>query len=38
MALESTVYIICSDQHRNGKTLLARVLVDYLMLDGRDPS
>jgi hypothetical protein len=32
-----TVHIICSDQHRNGKTLLARLLVDYLMLDGRDP-
>jgi hypothetical protein len=31
------IYIVCSDRHRNGKTLLARVLVDYLMLDGRDP-
>jgi hypothetical protein len=31
------VYIICSDQHRNGKTLLARVLVDYLLLEDRDP-
>src|SRR6266536_1639408 len=37
MALAPCVYIICSDQHRNGKTLLARVLVDYLMLEGRDP-
>src|SRR5260221_14699743 len=37
MALEPSVYIIGSDQHRNGKTMLARVLVDYLMLDGRDP-
>jgi hypothetical protein len=32
-----TVYITASDQHRNGKTLLARLLVDYLMLDGLDP-
>jgi hypothetical protein len=32
-----TVHIVCSDQHRNGKTLLARLLVDFLMLDGRDP-
>jgi hypothetical protein len=32
-----TVYITASDQHRNGKTLLARLLADYLMLDGRDP-
>jgi hypothetical protein len=32
-----TIYIVCSDQHRNGKTLLARVLVDYLMLEGHDP-
>src|SRR5882724_10038799 len=37
MALEPCVYIVCSDQHRNGKTLLARVLVDHLMLEGRDP-
>jgi hypothetical protein len=33
----STIYIVCSDRHRNGKTLLARVLVDYLMLEDRDP-
>jgi hypothetical protein len=32
-----TVYITASDQHRNGKTMLARLLADYLMLDGRDP-
>jgi hypothetical protein len=32
-----TVYITASDQHRNGKTLLARLLADYLMMDGRDP-
>ncbi len=37
MAIQPTIYIIASDQHRNGKTLLARLLVDYLMLDGRDP-
>jgi hypothetical protein len=37
MATQPTIYIIASDQHRNGKTLLARLLVDYLMLDGRDP-
>jgi hypothetical protein len=37
MAEPSTIYIVCSDRHRNGKTLLARVLVDYLMLEGRDP-
>jgi hypothetical protein len=32
-----TVYITASDQHRNGKTLLSRMLADYLLLDGRDP-
>jgi hypothetical protein len=32
-----TIYIVCSDRHRNGKTLLARVLVDYLLLENRDP-
>ncbi len=37
MASKPTIYIVCSDRHRNGKTLLARVLVDYLMLDGKDP-
>ena len=37
MAQGPTLYITCSDQHRNGKTFLARLLVDYLMLDGRDP-
>ena len=37
MADKPTIYVICSDRHRNGKTLLARVLVDYLMLDGKDP-
>ena len=37
MADKPTIYIVCSDRHRNGKTLLARVLVDYLMLEKRDP-
>lgn len=37
MAAQPVVHIVCSDRHRNGKTLLARVLVDYLILDGRDP-
>jgi hypothetical protein len=37
LAATPKIYIICSDRHRNGKTLLARVLVDYLMLEGKDP-
>lgn len=37
VATAPTIFIVCSDQHRNGKTLLARVLVDLLMLDNRDP-
>jgi hypothetical protein len=37
MAQSPTVYVIASDQHRNGKTLLARIIADYLLLDGRDP-
>ncbi len=37
MAAQPVIHIVCSDRHRNGKTLLARVVVDYLMLDGRDP-
>jgi hypothetical protein len=37
VASRPTVHIIASDQHRNGKTLLARMLSDYLLLDGRDP-
>lgn len=37
MAQAPTLFITCSDQHRNGKTFLARLLVDYAMLDGRDP-
>lgn len=37
MAIQPLILIICSDRHRNGKTLLARVLVDHLLLEGRDP-
>jgi hypothetical protein len=37
LADKPTIYIVCSDRHRNGKTLLARVLVDYLLLEKRDP-
>lgn len=37
MASQTTIYIIASDRHRNGKTLLARVLVDSLLLQDRDP-
>ena len=37
MASPSIIALVCSDRHRNGKTLLARVLVDFLLLEGRDP-
>jgi hypothetical protein len=37
LADRPTIYIVCSDRHRNGKTLLARVLVDYLLIEKRDP-
>jgi hypothetical protein len=37
LAAQPVIHIVCSDRHRNGKTLLARVLIDYLMLDGHDP-
>lgn len=37
MARQPTIYVICSDRHRNGKTLLARVLVDFLLIEGTDP-
>jgi hypothetical protein len=37
LAKQPTIYIVCSNQHRNGKTLLARLLVEFLMLDGLDP-
>jgi hypothetical protein len=32
-----TVFVIASDENRNGKTMLARLITDYLLLDGRDP-
>jgi len=37
MPAPSTIYIICSDRGRNGKTLLARVLTDHLLIEERDP-
>ena len=37
MADQPTIYIICSNQDGSGKTLLARLLADYLLLDGHDP-
>jgi len=37
MTAPPMVFIVCSDQARNGKTLLARVLVDFLLMEGRDP-
>jgi hypothetical protein len=37
MAAPPMVLIVCSDQARNGKTLLCRVLVDFLLMEGRDP-
>ena len=37
MANKPTIYIVSSDASRNGKTLLARIIVDYLLLDGKDP-
>lgn len=37
MASPRLIAAVTSDRHRNGKTLLARVLVDFMLLDGRDP-
>lgn len=37
MAFPPLIALVCSDRHRNGKTLLARVLVDFLLMEGRDP-
>ncbi len=37
MAARPTIHIIASDANRNGKTLLARLVADYLLLDKRDP-
>jgi hypothetical protein len=37
VASPALIYLVCSDRHRNGKTLLSRVLVDHLLLGGSDP-
>lgn len=37
MPAPPTVYIVCSDRGRNGKTLLARALTDHLLIEERDP-
>lgn len=37
MAAPPTLFIVCSDHPHNGKTLLARVLVDYLLAEEHDP-
>ena len=37
MAEKPTIHITASDAARNGKTLLARLVADYLLLDKRDP-
>lgn len=37
MPVPPTIFIICSDRTRNGKTLLARVLVDHLLIEEHDP-
>jgi len=37
VAARPTLHIIASDANRNGKTLLARLVADYLLLDKRDP-
>jgi hypothetical protein len=37
MASPPLIAVIASDRYRNGKTLLARVLVDFLLLESRDP-
>jgi hypothetical protein len=37
VAEKPTIHIVASDANRNGKTLLARLITDYLLLDKRDP-
>lgn len=37
MAVPSTIYLVCSDRDGNGKTMLARILVDFLLTSERDP-
>jgi hypothetical protein len=34
---ETTIYVVTSDEARNGKSLFARFLIDYLLLAKRDP-
>lgn len=34
---ETTIYVVTSDEARNGKSLFARFLVDYLLLAKRNP-
>ena len=33
----SRVFVVCSDEARNGKTLVSRLLVDHLLMTGYDP-
>src|SRR4051812_12018454 len=37
MTPRARIVAVCSDQARNGKTLLARLIADYLILAGRNP-
>ena len=37
MEQKSHIYIVCSDQTRNGKTLFARLLTDFLLIQGGQP-
>ena len=37
MNRKSHIYIVCSDQTRNGKTLFARLLAEFLMMQGGAP-
>ena len=37
MNAKSHIYIVCSDQTRNGKTLFARLLTDFLVMQGGAP-
>ena len=37
MEEKSHIYIVCSDQTRNGKTLFARLLSDFLLVSGGSP-
>ena len=37
MENKSHIYIVCSDQTRNGKTLFARLFADFLLVSGGNP-